>query len=367
MAKRIVIKVVHEWLFTAAILAATITTLIFRKNPLEYLEGNKFEVLWILFVMMLVNEGLDKKGILSRWGYRMISFANDKRTLSFMFLTLTAVMAPFVTNDVALIVVVPLTLSVAKASGFDPMWTIIFESVVANATSSITPFGNPQNIYLYTHYNAPPIDFMWVTLKFAVVALSFVIVSVFFTKNDHLKKPLKDDGIERRWWIYLVFLVFMIVAIMRTVNVYLVGLFIVSYISIFDRSLLRKVDYFLLGTFIAFFVFSGDITSVTFFKEFGKLLSNGRNVFAISSLASQGISNVPSAIIFSHFTDQWKSLLLGVSVGGLGTIIASLSNLIAFSAYKKYHSSGRYLMAFHIYSILLFVAMFTIFFVGVRS
>ncbi len=359
--KKIAKKLFHEWLFTASVSAALITTLILKKNPLEYLEGNKFEVLWILFLMMLINEGLAKKGILNKWGYRMISFANDKRKLSFMLLTLTAMMAPFVTNDVALIVVVPLTLSVAEISGFDPMWTIIFESVVANVTSSITPFGNPQNIYLYTHYTTPPLDFMEITLKFAVVALPMVIVSVFFTKNGPLKKDFKKNEIEKRWWIYIAFLALMIFAIMRAVNVYFAGLLIVSYILFFDRALLRKVDYFLLGTFVAFFIFSGDITSATFFKEFGRLFSEGKNVFVISSLASQMISNVPSAIIFSHFTTQWRSLLLGVSVGGLGTIIASLSNLIAFSIYKKHHSGSNYLKAFHIYSVLFFVAIFMIF------
>jgi len=362
-AKRLKKKLFEKKLFTVSILFATITTLILRKNPIGYLRVDEFRILWILFVMMIVNAGLERSGALDFLGRKIGSFAKDTRMLSVFMILLTAIMAPFVTNDVALIVIVPLTVKIAKLSGFDPVWTIVFESVTANAASSLTPFGNPQNIYIYTHYKVHALEFMSITPWFVLLSVSIVILSVFFTRKKPMRVGLKKETLDGKWLIYLISLATMILSILKLMDVYVVGVIIVGYILIFERSLFKKVDYFLLGTFVAFFVFSGNIGSTPVLGSLKHLLSNGKNVFAASALLSQVTSNVPAAIILSKFTKNWRSLLLGTNVGGFGTIVASLANLIAFSVYRR-NFDGKYMKKFHSYSLALFgfTALFFLFF-----
>ncbi len=354
-AERLKKKLFEEKLFTIAVLFAMATALFLRRDPIGYLGADKFKVLWILFVMMVINGGLERSGALEFFARKTGSFAKDTRTLSVFLIAMTAITAPFVTNDVALIVIVPLTVKIARLSGFDPAWTIVFESVTANAASSLTPFGNPQNIYIYTHYRIPALEFMSITVWFALLSVSIVIFSVFFTGNEPVKRNLKKEPLRGNWWIYPFILATMILSVLRLMDIYVVGVVIIGYVLIFERSLFKKVDYFLLGTFVAFFIFSGNISSMPVLDGLRHLLSNGKSVFAASALLSQGTSNVPAAIILSNFTRNWKALLLGVNVGGVGTMVASLANLIAFSVYRR-NFDGKYVKKFHLYSLTVFGA-----------
>ncbi len=351
-----------EWLFLVSVSFAILTTLIVMKNPVIYLEEpDKIKVLWILFIMMLINEGLKEKGVLDYWSIHLISRSRDIRLLSILLLILTAVFAPLVTNDVSLLVIVPLTISVAKRSDFDPMWLIILESVVANGMSSFTPFGNPQNIYIYTHYQLQAINFMTTVAPFSVLVFAIAIVSIFFVKNKPISRVSRIVKLEQQWWMYILLLFLMIASILSFGDIFVIGGFILAYIIISERKLLRSVDYFLLGTFISFFVLSGNISSMSWIQHISSILSSTKSVFLSSALLSQIISNVPSALVISPFTHQWAALLLGVSIGGFGTLVGSLANIIAFSIYKRDFKSN-YLKYFHIYSIPLFAGMLFFFF-----
>jgi Na+/H+ antiporter NhaD/arsenite permease-like protein len=351
----------REWLFLIAALVAVITIIIVRANPISYIGSDQIRVLWILLIMMTINSGLKKKKVLDYWGIRLISSSKDIRLLSVLLLVLTAILSPLVTNDVTLLVIVPLTISVAKRSEFDPMWLVILESVVANGMSALTPFGNPQNIFIYTHYQTPTLEFIFEIVPFVLLALTVAIVSMLFVKNKPVSKVSRIIKLEKQWWIYVLLLLLMIASILRLGNIFLIGGFILAYVIIADRKLLLDVDYFLLGTFVAFFVLSGNIAAMPWLQSLPSFLANGKNVFLTSALLSQVISNVPSAIVVSAFTSQWKPLLLGVSVGGFGTLIGSLANIIAFSIYKRDFKSN-YLKYFHEYSIPLFGAFLLLFF-----
>jgi Na+/H+ antiporter NhaD/arsenite permease-like protein len=358
--KRIASRLSHEWLFLISAFFAILTFVVVRKNPVSFLGSDQIRVLWILLIMMTINAGLKEKGVLDYWGIHLISRSRDIRLLSILLLVLTAILAPLVTNDVTLLVIVPLTISVAKRSNFDPMWLVILESVVANGMSSFTPFGNPQNIYIYTHYQSPAIEFMLEVGLFSAIALAIAIVTIFFVKNKPVSRVSRIVTLQKQWWMYLLLLFLMIASILRFGDIFVVGSFILVYVILSDRKLLLGVDYFLLGTFIAFFILSGEISSMTWLQNLSTFLNNGRNVFLTSALLSQIISNVPSAIVVSAFTNLWKSLLLGVSVGGFGTLVGSLANIIAFSIYKKDFKSN-YLKYFHLYSIPLFLGMLALF------
>lgn len=350
-----------EWLFVISWLFAIVTILIVRKNPIWFLGYDQIRVLWILFVMMMINGGLKEKGILDHWGFHLISRSRDIRMLSILLLILTAILAPLVTNDVTLLVIVPLTISVAQRSDFDPMWLVILESVVANGMSSFTPFGNPQNIYIYTHYNSPALEFMMHVALFSVLSFAIAIITIFFVKNKPVTRVSRITKLQKQWWMYLLLLFLMIASILRFGDIFVIGGFILVYVILADKKLLFGVDYFLLGTFVAFFILSGEISSMSWLQNLPVFLNNEKNVFLTSALLSQIISNVPSAIVISAFTNLWKPLLLGVSVGGFGTLVGSLANIIAFSIYKKDFKSN-YLKYFHLYSIPLFLGMLALFF-----
>ncbi len=359
--KRLLIRLSKEWLFLIASLFAILMIVIVGKNPIAFIGSDQIRVLWILLIMMTINSGLKEKGVLDYWGVHLISRTQNVRVLSILLLILVAMLAPFVTNDVTLLVIVPLTISVAKRSDFDPMWLVILESVVANGMSSFTPFGNPQNIYIYTHYQSPAIEFMLYVAPFSILALLIAIVTLFFVKNKPVSRVSRIVTLKKQWWMYLLLLFLMIASILRFGDIFVIGGFILAYVILSDRKLLLDVDYFLLGTFVAFFILSGEIYSMPWLQNLSGFLSNGRNVFLTSALLSQIISNVPSAIVISAFTNLWKPLLLGVSVGGFGTLIGSLANIIAFSIYKKDFKSN-YLKYFHLYSIPLFLGMIALFF-----
>ncbi|BBJ27629.1 SLC13 family permease [Athalassotoga saccharophila] len=357
---KIIQRLSKEWLFLISSAAAILTIILVKENPLKFIGYDQIRVLWILFIMMMINGGLKQKGVLDYWGFHLISRSKNTLVLSIMLLILTAILAPLVTNDVTLIVIVPLTVSVAQRSEFDPMWLVILESVVANGMSSFTPFGNPQNIYIYTHYNAPPLEFMGYVAIFSLLSLAVAIFTIFFIRNKSITKVSRITKLEKQWWVYLLLLLLMIASILRFGDIFLIGGFILAYIILADRRLLGSVDYFLLGTFVAFFILSGEISSMSWLKNLPEFLNSGKNVFLTSALLSQIISNVPSAIVISAFTNLWKPLLLGVSVGGFGTLVGSLANIIAFSIYKRNFKSN-YLKYFHLYSIPLFLGMLLFF------
>ncbi len=360
MLKQIASKISHEWLFLISVLFAILTIIVVRKNPITFIGSDQIRVLWILFIMMIINSGLKEKGVLDYWGIHLISRSKDIRMVSVLLLILTAVLAPLVTNDVTLLVIVPLTISIAKRSDFDPLWLVILESVVANGMSSFTPFGNPQNIYIYTHYQSPTIEFMLYVALFSILSLLIALITIFFVKNKPVSRVSRIVTLKKQWWMYLLLLFLMIASILRFGDIFVIGGFILAYVILSDRRLLFDVDYFLLGTFIAFFVLSGEISSMSWLQNLPAFLNNGKNVFLTSALLSQIISNVPSAIVVSAFTSLWKPLLLGVSVGGFGTLVGSLANIIAFSIYKKDFKSN-YLKYFHLYSIPLFLGMLALF------
>ncbi|MCL4407591.1 MAG: SLC13 family permease [Thermotogae bacterium] len=361
IVNKIMTRLSKEWFFLIAAAFAILTIIIVGKNPVIFIGSDQIRVLWILLIMMIINSGLKEKGVLDYWGIHLISRSQDIRKLSVLLLILTAIFAPLVTNDVTLLVIVPLTISVAKRSDFDPMWLVILESVVANGMSSFTPFGNPQNIYIYTHYQSPAIEFMLYVGLFSAIALAIAIVTIFFVKNRPVSRVSRIVTLQKQWWMYLLLLFLMIASILRFGDIFVIGGFILAYVMLSDRKLLFGIDYFLLGTFVAFFVLSGEITSMTWLQNLPTFLNNGRNVFLTSALLSQIISNVPSAIVISAFTNLWKPLLLGVSVGGFGTLVGSLANIIAFSIYKKDFKSN-YMKYFHLYSIPLFFGTLALFY-----
>ena len=241
--------------------------------------------------------------------------------------------------------------------------TFILQNIAANLGGMLTPFGNPQNLYLYTKFNIPTAEFMQIMAPPFVIAIALVTVCCLCIKSE----PLEVDDIRivlppAKTGLYLVLFALSIAIVFRTVP-YIWGMIFITFVLFMaDRKALGMVDYPLLLTFVFFFVFAGNMSRIDAVQRlFFALLDKSCLLFSI--ISCQIISNVPSAILLSQFTDNYRELLVGVNLGGTGTLIASLASLITFSEYTR-HNKGKamyYILLFSAYNfgflIVLTVAM----------
>lgn len=338
--------------FVAA--GATLLTCLFRLPSYEAID---WKVLAALFNLMLISLALEKYKLLDKIAVKaLVSFGTTQKITAAMIAT-TALIAMLVTNDVALLTVVPLTIVMAKKAKFDPYRIIILETTAANIGSSLTPFGNPQNLYLYEFYSIPTMQFFGITSVFVLagMALLFMINLFMGNKELHFNRETIEIADKRRLALYVILLAAILLSIIRTIDYKVVTLVTVIVFAVLDRQLFAKVDYFLLGTFVLFFLFVNNITSMDYvIRVAEQMLTSPIRVLLTSAALSQIISNVPAAILLSAFTKHYSALLLGVSIGGLGTMVASLANLISYKLYIKEYDSKKYNKLFYPLNFALF-------------
>ena len=261
-----------------------------------------------------------------------------------------------ITNDVALITFVPFTITALKLSGkMDKLaWIVTVETVAANLGSMLTPIGNPQNLYLFSAYNMSMGDFMATILPYAFLSLLLVIISCLITgKGETSTQPSQDKyafsklyiGIFALLFILSLLTVFRMIPCIATVIITLIALLI------WDRKTILKIDYSLLFTFVFLFIFIGNLGEIKPISDFLKCIVNGNEV-VVGVVSSQVFSNVPATILLSKFTDNANDLLIGVNLGGLGTLIASMASLISFKyVAKEKISTGKYIFIFTVVNI----------------
>jgi Na+/H+ antiporter NhaD/arsenite permease-like protein len=269
----------------------------------------------------------------------------------------TLVLLPFfcsmlVTNDVALIVFVPFTLALLESLGCSGSMipVIVLQTVAANLGSMATPVGNPQNLYLYAAYSLEAGEFFSVVLPLTLVSLAGLTVASL----PVLPRALPEQKLEearilsaRRMGIYAALFVLCLLTVFRIVPYPVTTAVVVAALFLADKKLLKEIDFMLLLTFVCFFVVSENLGRVEAVREFlQSLLEKSTLLTAVG--ASQVISNVPAAVLLSAFTEQWRELLAGVNIGGLGTPIASLASLITMKLYLRWPGAkiGRFLLVF---------------------
>lgn len=330
--------VLNEWIFALTSVALVTTSIAFRRIPRYSLSD--FKVLYTLFVFLVTVKGLERSGL-----FRSLSLRISRgRFIPQKLMIMTAILSMTVTNDVALFIMIPLTAAL-DIENRDLM--IIAEALVTNASSFLTPFGNPQNMFIYYHYNLSPASFLKAVYAMSLITTLIVFPLSFFVK---MKKPVifkRSEPFKGSSITYAVFFVIFTLAVFKILPLW-VGLITLIYTTVFDRKSL-KIDYFLLATFFSFFGLTDNLISII-----NITLKSSKEVFLISALSSQVISNVPAALLFADFTKDWKALLLGVNIGGFGTLFGSMANLIAYRIYVKSRGPGRFLLKFHIYSLSMF-------------
>lgn len=334
----------------AAFVLAVVTVFIVPPDR-EYIGYCNRTVLIELFALMAAVAGLRSVGIFDAATRMILRRTGTVRRLGAVLVLICYFSAMLVTNDVALITFVPLTLLIFRSirDSRSLILTVVLESAAANLGSMMTPVGNPQNLFLYDKYGLSALTFLKTMLPVGTVGLAAVMLLTLLLPRNACKAP--NDGGEKlpklKTGIYTGLFLLCIAAVFRLVPDWVCLIGALTAVAVCDIKLFAKVDYALLATFVCFFVFVGNIARIEAVSDFFSRILDGREL-VVSALLSQVISNVPAAVMLAEFTGNGTQLLLGVDIGGFGTLIASLASLISFQLYRKDEGAqtGRYFVVF---------------------
>ena len=347
---------------TAAFLLALVTTLFVPWSPTSMAHSVNGSLLALLFCLMAIVAGLRKGGLFTS-GLRFFFKGNTStRQMGRFFIFACFFTSMAITNDVSLIIFVPLAISFFKeAHGLREVIPVLtWQTIAANLGSMLTPIGNPQNLFIYAHYELPLSAFL--TITGPVVLLSgLCLYGATFTIHD---RPMEISAMKEtssspmKLGLLLLAFGLCILNVLRVLPISYLLLVIVPFLFFLDRSLFREVDYKLLLLFFFLFLLVGNITRIPGLQEKATTLLAGHE-FWIFLLLSQCISNVPATVMLSPYTDNYTALLLGVNIGGLGTLIASMASMISFKAYlsMRFHWAKAYVMYFTAANLLLLVVL----------
>ena len=339
---------------TVAFLAAALTTLAVPVDA-EYIGYFDFKTLTCLFCVLAVVCALKKVRFLYTLAQNIVVCFKTARMSVLALVYITFIGSMLIANDMALLTFLPLGYFVLHSTDKEKYmaFTFVMQNIAANLGGMLTPFGNPQNLYLYSKFNIPTLEFMGIMLVPFCVAIALItLCCLIFVKAEPLELKGNIKKLPKgRVAVYLVLFAFSIAIVFRGIP-YLLGLAVIPAVLIFmDRDALKKVDYPLLLTFVFFFIFAGNMARIEPVRELlGALLA--KNELVVSTLSCQFISNVPSAVLLSQFTESYRELLLGVNIGGAGTLIASLASLITFREYTSHHpeATKSYIITFSLFN-----------------
>lgn len=364
---------------------------------MEYIEAIDFRVLGLLYGLMLSVAGFTKIGVFERLLELLLKVVKSTRGVLCVLVFLCFFSSMWITNDVALITFVPFAIMSLNRLGKNRLliYTVVLQTIAANLGSMCTPLGNPQNLYLYSVSGITLGRFLQILLPYSVVSFLLLLLFCFLPgempaveklqagvsqksgkmqKNRSLQKSMtlqKSGHLQKagnaknshkemaRWAGYSISFLFCLLTILHVVDYRITVVCVTILVVVLDVRLFWKVDYMLLLTFVAFFLFVGNVKQMEVVHDF---LANGiRNFevpFAIG--ASQLISNVPAAVLLSGFTDDHEALLIGTNLGGLGTLTASMASLISYKFYQMTTGCNmkKYLLVFTGFNLLFLGVLF---------
>lgn len=371
MAKKILKNILkNETVFCVSLLLAVLSAFFVRPDGV-YLTYPDWRTIALLFCLMILVAGLRSKGVFTLMGHALLRRAGSLRALSAIMVLLCFFSSMIITNDVTLLTFVPFTMLVFRMTGHENriVKLVVLETIGANLGSMATPIGNPQNLYLYSISDLTAGGFAGAVLPYAGLSLLLLLAAVLAGKDEplmevemekktekHPEKTEKESGRRKLVMEILPFLVLLLLCLLVVFRVlpYIPVLLCVAVaVAVLNRRLYLEVDYFLLFTFLFFFIFVGNLKRIPLVSEALISAVKGRELLT-GVLASQVMSNVPAAILLSGFTDRIQPLLTGVNLGGLGTLIASLASLISYKIVTREYprSRGRFLKVFTFWNIL---------------
>ena len=373
--KNIIKKLMSDPVLICAWVLAFISIFIIKpdKKYLYYIDWRSLGILWGL---MVVIQGLKENSVFDIIGNYLLGRVKKGWQLAAIFIFLCFFGGMLITNDVALITFVPFAIMILKSCGMEKMSlrVIVLQTIAANLGSMLTPIGNPQNLYLYGLTDMPIDEFIIWMLPYTLLALVLLIVGIALLpgRNEKINVTGKkgDDSVKGHIKIsdiiiYLILFALAVLTVLRIVSWYIMAMIILAVVFVLDKKIILRADYMLLLTFIGFFIFIGNMGRVGYIRDMLEKLVQGREVYT-SIVASQFISNVPATLLLSGFTANHKALLLGVNLGGLGTLIASMASLISYKAFANEYRNekGRYIRVFTVYNVLFLAVLFGLYIIS---
>ncbi len=334
----------------------------------EYLEYIDFRSLGILWGLMVIIQGFKENAVFVKIAGFLLSKVKNGWQLAAVLVFMCFISSMFITNDVALITFVPFALMILHGCDREDMMipTVVLQTVAANLGSMLTPIGNPQNLYLYGLTGMGLGEFILTLLPYSMISVLLLCIAIFLMTPDK-EKGLSTDkdsvvtgnfGSERQIIIYSVLFVIALLSVVRILPWYVFAIIVFVVVGGMDYKILLRADYILLLTFIGFFIFTGNMGNIDAISSFLERVLSGRE-FPVSIALSQIISNVPATLMLSGFTTNYKELLLGVNIGGMGTLIASMASLISYKVYSKEYKekSGKYLLVFTAVNVAFLIVL----------
>lgn len=359
-------KLVHILKTEIVLIIATllaVVSMFFNPPGAEYLEFIDFRVLGILLSLMLVMAGLQVNGVFVKLGGMLISRCNSTRKLAMTLVFLCFVSSMLLTNDVALITFVPFALLTLKMGEKEEIIipVVVAQTIAANLGSMLTPMGNPQNLYLYGISGMSMGEFVMLMLPYTLVSAVLLCICVFRIKREPISPANnmeKGQASGKQIAVYIILFLLCILTVLRVIEWYVVTGIIILVALVMDKSVFKKTDYSLLLTFIAFFIFIGNMGEIDAVRKMLSSLIEGRELM-VSVISSQVVSNVPAAILLSGFTSDYNSLIVGTNLGGLGTLIASMASLISYKQFANAYPQrkGSYFVQFTVSNVIFLVVL----------
>ncbi len=334
-----------ETILTIALLLAAVSMFIVPPSA-AYADYIDWNTILLLFNLIAVVAGFQKLGVFSLIGSALLKKIHTSRQLTLILVFLPFFFSMLITNDVALITFVPFALIILKLADKESILLpiVVLQTLAANLGSMLMPMGNPQNLYLYSLSGLTLSDFIKLMLPLFLLAAVILFLAVFFIKNTPVEIVMAPSGKVKitgfSLFSYSILLILCILCVLKYFSpLWLTGI-ICLYLVIWDRGIFPQIDYSLLATFIGFFIFIGNISQIESFRASLQGVIASHEI-PVAILSSQVISNVPAALLLSGFTNQYADLIIGVNLGGLGTLIASMASLISYKQIAREYPDKR--------------------------
>ena len=368
LVRKIVNFAKKETVLFAAVLLA-FGSMVCVPPDMQYLSYIDYRVLALLFCLMTVMEGFKSTGFFAAVAGKLLEKVKTFRQLYLVLVFLCFFTSMWITNDVALLTFVPFTVLVLRMTGLEQEMipVIVLQTIAANLGSMTTPVGNPQNLYLYSISGMGIGAFLQIMGPLTLISAGLIFLICLIHKDFPIRQGMLGKeivGVRKAGENQVLAVLFFIslLSVFRILSWQLLLLIVLAScigIKAFckEKYLPLEVDFGLLLTFVAFFIFIGNMGRICVVREVLSQVLNGRELL-ISFLCSQMISNVPAAILLSGFTQEYRGLLQGVNIGGLGTLIASLASLISYKFFAAESEQtpaagtrGRYMITFTIWNV----------------
>ena len=351
-----------EIVFCVTFLLALISAF-FVKPDAKYISYIDFGTLLTLFSLMAVVAGWRRTGLFDALGKTVCRKVHGQRALCLTLVLLCFFTSMVITNDVALLTFVPFAVVLlSKTDSFVLLYTVVLQTLAANLGSMITPIGNPQNIFLFSKMQLGTVQFMKILFPYTLLSLALLILSTLIIKNEKIQIDRQEtesgkSGCKGKNILYTVLFILCLLSVVNVIPKWTAAVLVALCVLVSDRKIFCNIDFMLLLTFTAFFIFTGNIARLESVDSFLKRITGG-NEFAVSLAFSQVISNVPATLLLHPFAQNTKELLLGVDIGGLGTPVASLASLISLKLYTQEKAgTAKFLAVFTLMNIIFLAAL----------